>query len=158
MEQQLLVKMLLDAWESHNKRIDDLIEKLSDEQLAKPTAPGRNSGVYLLGHLTAVNDGMLTLLGLGEKLYPDMEPVFLSSPDNSGQTFPSVEELKSRWKKVNDTLRAHFAAMQPSDWFNRHTAVSEENFAKEPHRNKLNIIISRTNHQAYHLGQMNYLK
>jgi len=33
-------------------------------------------------------------------------------------------------------------------------AVSDEDFSKEPHRNKLNVIINRTNHMSYHLGQL----
>jgi hypothetical protein len=48
--------------------------------------------------------------------------------------------------------------MQASAWFAKHNAVSAEDFAKEPHRNKLNVLITRTIHQGYHLGQMNYLK
>jgi len=35
---------------------------------------------------------------------------------------------------------------------------SAEDFAKEPHRNKLNIIISRTSHLQYHTGQIALLK
>jgi hypothetical protein len=48
--------------------------------------------------------------------------------------------------------------MKPQDWLGRHTAVSEEDFQKEKHRNKLNVLISRTNHAGYHLGQLVYLK
>ena len=47
--------------------------------------------------------------------------------------------------------------MQPEDWFTKHSAISAEDFAKEPHRNKLNILINRTVHQGYHMGQLAYL-
>jgi hypothetical protein len=47
--------------------------------------------------------------------------------------------------------------LSTEDWLSRHTAVSEEDFAKEPHRNKLNILVSRTTHLAGHTGQMVYL-
>ena len=40
----------------------------------------------------------------------------------------------------------------------RGNLVSAEDFAKEPHRNKLNLIINRTNHQNTHYGQLIYLK
>jgi hypothetical protein len=36
--------------------------------------------------------------------------------------------------------------------------VSPEDFAKEPHRNRLNVLISRTNHMANHIGQLLLLK
>jgi len=61
------------------------------------------------------------------------------------------------WNTVNTTLTNHFNTMQPSDWLDRHTKVSPEDFAKEPHRNKLNILLTRTNHLSYHSGQLNLL-
>jgi ribose 1,5-bisphosphokinase PhnN len=40
-----------------------------------------------------------------------------------------------------------------SDWLQRHTAVSEADFAKDASRNRFAILLSRTNHLSYHLGQ-----
>ena len=57
MQTELFIKMSITAWKSQNKRLDDMIAKYSDEQWNADTAPGRNSGIYLLGHSTAVNDG-----------------------------------------------------------------------------------------------------
>jgi hypothetical protein len=57
-------------------------------------SPGRNSGVYLLGHLTAVSDGLLPILGFGERLYPQLENIFLKNPEKSGLEKPSIDELK----------------------------------------------------------------
>jgi hypothetical protein len=36
----------------------------------------------------------------------------------------------------------------------RHNAVSEEDYAKDPTRNRLAVLLSRTNHMSYHLGQI----
>jgi len=47
--------------------------------------------------------------------------------------------------------------MTSEDWLSRHTSVSEEDFAADPLRNKLNVLIGRTNHESYHLGQANLL-
>ena len=154
---EISVKMILTAWQAQNAQVDKLIEKLTDEQWMSDTAPGRNSGIYLFGHLTAVNDGMISILGFGEKLHPELETIFLFNKDKSGQTMPSIANLKKYWKEINATLTANIELMSTDDWFARHTKVSEEDFAKEPHRNKLNIIISRTHHQSYHLGQLAYL-
>src|SRR6267378_3366933 len=100
----LFVKMVLDAWQTQNKRVDDLISKLTDEQLAQETAPGRNTGVYLLGHLAAVNDGLFKLLGVSERLHPELDEIFLSTPDKSGQQMPTIDELKKYWEEINTTL------------------------------------------------------
>ena len=155
---ELFIKMVISNWEIQNTRLDKLLDDLSDEQLSAETAPGRNTGTYLLGHLTAISDGMLVLMDLGNKLYPELQNIFVDNADKSGFSFPSIAELKAYWNNVNEALRQHFDNMQTATWFTRHMSVSEEDFAKEPHRNKLNILINRTNHQSYHLGQMAYLK
>jgi hypothetical protein len=157
-ELQRIVKMAVDAWQTQNTRVDKLLEALSDEQLAREIAPGRNTGTYLLGHLLAVNDNLFPLFGFGDKLYPQLEDVFLKSPDKSGKVFPSTQELKKCWNEVNSKLLQQINALPPAAWLTRHTAVSESDFAKEPHRNKLNVLLNRTTHQSYHLGQMMLLK
>jgi hypothetical protein len=156
--ESLFVQMALMSWQTQNTRVDDLLNRLSDEQLMNETAPGRNTGIYLLGHLAAVNDALFKMFGIGERLHPELDAVFLHAPDKSGKAMPSVDELKNYWKAINAALTEKFNAMQPHEWFEKHTAVSAEDFAKEPHRNKLNVILNRTAHQSYHLGQMNYLK
>ena len=156
-EKELFIKMVLSNWELQIGRMNNLLSKLSDEELSAQTAPGRNTGVYLLGHLAAVSDGLFTFLGVGERLNPAMDDIFLRKPDNSGIEKPSIVELKEYWNKVNALLADKIGQIQPDVWFTRHTAVSEEDFVKEPHRNKLNIIINRTNHLSYHLGQLAYL-
>jgi hypothetical protein len=156
-QSNLLVKMILMAWDAQNNYFNKLISSLTDEQLAKEIAPGKNTGVYLLGHLIAVSDGMLPLLGFGDRLFPEMEEAFIKNPDKSGQLFPSITELKQRLETVNTKLSNHFKSTEVNEWLSRHTAVSSGDFVKEPHRNKLNVVINRTGHMAYHIGQMRLL-
>ncbi|MEP7142494.1 MAG: DinB family protein [Ferruginibacter sp.] len=156
-DKKLFIKMVVDAWETYNKRFNKLLDSLTDEQLLSETAPGRNTGIYLAGHLVAVHDAMLPLLGFGEKLYPQLEQIFLSNPDKSGLEMPSINELKKYRDDVNAKLSVHINQLQPGEWFTKHASVSAEDFAKEPHRNKLNLVINRTNHLSYHLGQLAYL-
>lgn len=156
-EKELFIKMVISNWDLQVGRMNSVLTKLSDEQLSAPTASGRNTGVYLLGHLAAVSDGMFTFLGIGERLNPAMDEIFLRNPEESDLEKPSIAELKEYWNKANAILSEKMSQVAPEEWFNRHTAVSEEDFAKEPHRNKLNIVINRTNHLSYHLGQLVYL-
>ena len=155
---ELIVKMVLDSWNGRLQQADKLFAGLSDEQLQEEVAPGRNRGIYLLGHLAAAHDGMLPLLNFGESLFPFLRSPFLEKSDKTVAELPSAADVRSYWTKVNATLAAKIANLKPEQLFERHTSVSEEDFAKEPHRNKLNIIISRTNHLSYHLGQMALLK
>ncbi len=156
-KKELFIKMVISNWDLQVGRMNKVLDKLTNEELSVQTAPGRNTGVYLLGHLAAVSDGMFTFLGIGERLNPAMDEIFLRNPEDSGLEKPSIAELKDYWTKVNALLSEKMSQIAPEEWFNRHTAVSEEDFAKEPHRNKLNIVINRTNHLSYHLGQLVYL-
>jgi len=153
-----MVKMVLDRWYASITSINTLLDSIDDETLLKEIAPGKNRGIYLLGHLVAVHDAMLILLDMGEKLYPELSEPFLSAPDRSTSSIPSAKELRSSWTKQCETLQQKFDGLQPYDWFQKHTAVSAEDFAAEPHRNKLNIVITRTTHLQYHIGQLRLLK
>ena len=157
-QKNVMIKMVLDAWNNYLQRADSLFDLLTDEQLQSEVAPGRNRGIYLLGHLTAVHDGMLPLLEFEEQLYPELTVPFLTEADNPSKQIHTTTELRSCWKKVSLSLTDHIGDVKTEEWFQRHTAVSQENFIKEPHRNKLNILINRTNHLSYHLGQLTFLK
>lgn len=154
---ELFIKMVVSNWELQNSRLNSLLAQLTDDELAKETAPGRNSGVYLLGHLTAVSDVMFTYLGLGDRLYPQLDDLFLKNPESALLEKPSLAELREYWTKVNEVLTEKMNAMQPDDWFKPHSAIALDAFEKEPHRNRLNILINRTVHQGYHIGQLVYL-
>lgn len=156
-EKEVFVKMAVSAWETHNNRLNKLIATLTDEQLSADTAPNRNSGTYLLGHLIAVSDALFPILGWGDRLYPELEEIFLKKPDKAGLATPTIQQLKDYLVVINAKLAEHMSTMQPDEWFAKHTAVSDEDFAKEPFRNKLNVLMNRTNHLSYHLGQMAYL-
>jgi hypothetical protein len=145
------------TWDTYNKRLNDLLGKLTNEQLMAETAPGRNSGIYLLGHLAAVSDDVFTFLDAGPRLFAELDYAFIDNPDKAVLKTHTIPELKAALVKINATLDAHIAGMLPEEWFTKHSAVSAEAFAKEPYRNKLNIMINRTNHLSYHLGQLAYL-
>jgi uncharacterized damage-inducible protein DinB len=149
--------MNLAMWEAQNKKFAELIEKLTDEQLMNETAPNRNTGVYLLGHIIAVSDDMIRLFDLGDRIVPEYLDIFVKSPDKFNKTFPSIVDLKKAYQTVTILLNNHFRQFSLEDWLSKHTAVTDEDFANEPMRNKLNVLISRTLHLSNHLGQMTYL-
>jgi hypothetical protein len=79
-QSDLFIKMIVDHWNTVNGRFNRLVDSLSDEQIMSQVAPGRNRGIYLLGHLVAVHDAMLPILGLGEKIHPELADVFHNKP------------------------------------------------------------------------------
>ena len=154
---ELFVQMALAAWHIQVDRTNKLFNSLTDDQLKQEVAPGRNSGFYLLGHLTAVHDALFPLLGLGEKLYPELDEIFVKNPDKSPLEKPEGKQLRNYWNEGNAKLNRHFTNFSIEEWFQRHNAISETDFEKEPHRNRLNVLLNRTAHLANHLGQLIFL-
>jgi hypothetical protein len=158
MNTELLIKMITDSWRKEVVATNKIFDNLSDEELMQEVAPGRNRGIYLLGHLTAVHDRMLPLLRFEEARFPELTPVFLESPDNAVEAIPLASQLRQQWKEVNDILSGHINNLPGDDWFTRHANISEEDFIKEPDRNRLKVLLDRTIHLSNHRGQLLLLK
>jgi hypothetical protein len=152
--EQIFVTTALKNWDVWVGRATKIFDSLSDEQMLREIAPGKNRPIYLLGHLTAVNDTMIPQLRLGEALYPHLGELFVKQADRAVADLPPLSELRENWKDLNLRLDGLFAQLTPAEWLERHATVSEEDFAREPHRNRLAVLLSRTSHAAYHLGQL----
>ena len=151
--EESIVKSAVHAWKQQLERAGKSFSGLTEQQLRAEVAPGKNRLIYLWGHLTAVHDAMLPLLGLGPRLHPELDAIFVTGADKTAGELPAAAELERLWDEVNGTLLAGFGGFTASDWSQKHTAVSDEDFAANPLRNRLAILLSRTGHVAYHLGQ-----
>ena len=156
--QAVLTKTALSAWQTQIDRTTKFLNELSDEHWMKEIAPGRNRGIYLVGHLAAVHDALPEILGLGKRAHPKLQPMFLEAPDKSIEKMPTVGELREIWIQVHDRLKKEFADMSAASWFSRHESMTDADFEKEPSRNKLSVLLNRTGHLAYHFGQLRLLK
>src|ERR1700761_3052034 len=122
--EHLLVSTVLHSWRIVTDRIDKSIASLTDEQLQRQVAPGKNRIYYLLGHLTAVHDRLFPMLFLGERLHPELDEAFLTNPDKASADTVSARDLRKAWIEVNTKLLAAFEALPAADWLTRHEAVS----------------------------------
>jgi uncharacterized damage-inducible protein DinB len=152
--EEILGLTILNSWKLVMNRLNKTLSELSDEELQKQVAPGRNRVFYLVGHLLAIHDRMFPLLGLGERLHPELDEIYITNPDKALADPLSPAELRRAWAEVNDKLTAAFEKFTLEDWLQKHTAVSDEEFIKDPTRNRLAIVINRTNHASYHSGQV----
>ena len=143
-----LIDAALRGWKSNVERADKLFGALSPEQLEQQVAPGKNRLIYLWGHLAAVNDRLLPLLGIGPRLHEELDEPFLTKADKAVANLPSAKAIQKDWDEVNGRLREGFAKFSAGDWLQKHASVSAEDFAKEPHRNRFSVLLSRTNHLA----------
>jgi hypothetical protein len=148
-----LVDSALRTWQQNVERAGSFFTALSDEQLLLEVAPGKNRLRYLWGHLAASSDTLLPLLGLGQRLHPELDAAFLLSPDRTVADTLSAVDLKRIWTEIHETLWTAFSGLSASDWLQKHASVSAEDFRQQPHRNRFTVLQSRTAHIAYHLGQ-----
>ena len=101
----------LKVWKAQLERADKPFGSLSSDDVLREIAPGKNRLVYLWGHLTAIHDAMLPLLGMGERLYPEFDVAFVSNPDKSQAAIPSHEQVRQAWNVVNAELWKGFETM-----------------------------------------------
>src|ERR1700747_2076854 len=98
------VALALKVWKTQIDRADKLFGGLSSEEVLREIAPGRNRLLYLWGHLNAIHDAMLPLLGLGDRFHPEFDVAFVSNPDKSRADIPSNEHVRQAWNNVHDEL------------------------------------------------------
>jgi hypothetical protein len=153
-----LTDSALRNWKTSIDHAGKLFGSFSEPELQQEVAPGKNRRIYLWGHLTAVNDALIPLLGFGERLHPELDAAFVSNPDRSRPDSISAKQLKQAWDEINARLEKEFAKLSPAEWTQRPTSVSEADFEKEPYRNRFTILLGRTSHLTYHLGQANLAK
>jgi hypothetical protein len=150
---ELFARTAVHAWKLNLDRLDKMFAAFNDDELQQEIAPGKNRIFYLLGHMTAVHDRMLPLLGLGARLHEELDQDFLTNPDRTTPDRTSAAALRRAWAEV-DTLTRAMEALPAGAWLEKHEAVSAEDFAKEPLRNRLAVLLSRTAHVQFHTGQI----
>jgi uncharacterized damage-inducible protein DinB len=153
--ENVMVRNALNSWKQVVGQVDKTIGAFGDEELQREVAPGRNRLYYLLGHLTAVHDRLFATLRLGQRSRSELDEEFIVKADKTDldDELPAGE-LRKAWREVNDKLTAAMEKLSAEEWLERHDSVSPEDFAKEPQRNRLAVLLSRTTHAAMHEGQM----
>ena len=154
----LFVQMAVSAWNTYIERMNKFLDSITDEQFETEVAPDRNRIGYLVGHLVAIHDRLFELLAIGERSHTALYEPYVIKPDGEAADLPDAPALRQYWKDVHENLSRKFSEMTVDDWFSRHMDIAEEDFAKEPMRNRLYVLINRTNHMAYHYGQLRLVK
>lgn len=154
----LLIAMSLKAWNQQSDRAGKIWNSMTDEQLLRPVAADRNRIIYLLGHLTASNDGLFPLFSDKPRMFPEWEEIFLKTPDAADKRLPETSVLREAWTAGASALSGLFAGFSTADWLDRHNAMTADDLAADPGRNKMSVLFSRTAHMAYHIGQILLVK
>src|SRR5258707_3128011 len=123
-----LIDSSLRNWRSNVDRAGKLFGNLSQEQLLQEVARGKNRLIYLWGHLTAINDALIPLLGFGPRIHPELDLMFVSNPDRTVTTILSGGELKIIWQETSQILWTGFSKLSVADARLKHGAGYEEEF------------------------------
>lgn len=148
------LEICLLQWNTYNRRMQKTLDTISEEDFHKPIVPGGNSASWLLGHLAETDDALLELFAIRTRMFPELAKVYHHERGTNQNGHLSKADLTTKWNAITAELDKAFKSMSEQDWHSRHQAVSEEDFRKEPHRNKLNVMLSRVWHKASHLGQI----
>jgi hypothetical protein len=157
MHENLIIDQCIKAWEQRITQATKLIDSLSEWAMDTEIAPGRNKVVYVIGHLLSVHDKLIEGMELGERKHADLDPLFLD-PQQPDAKYPDTAWIKENWNEQSKFLIEKFYLLTLTDWLSKHAYVSAEDFALQPERNKLNLLLSRTGHLASHNGQLALVK
>jgi uncharacterized damage-inducible protein DinB len=148
------LEICLLQWDAYNRRMQKALDTISEESFYKPIVKDGNSPSWLMGHLADTDDALLELFGIRQRIFPELATIYHHERGTNQSGHLSKAELLNKWIVIVSELDRAFKRMSEKEWHARHMAVSEEDFKKEPHRNKLNVMLSRVTHKASHLGQM----
>jgi hypothetical protein len=157
MQEKMIIDQCIKAWEQRVAQTTNLIDSLGEWAMDTEIAPGRNKVVYIIGHLLVVHDKLIEGMELGERSFTDLDTLFLGAQQPDSE-YPETTWIKENWYTLNEFLNKKFSGMTVADWLSKHAYVSAEDFALQPDRNKLNLLLSRTNHLSSHNGQLVLVK
>jgi hypothetical protein len=145
---------VIDHWKLVIRDADKAFLNLSDEELQMQIAPGRNRVYYIFGHLAAVHDRAFPLLGKGKRFHPELDVLFLESPDCSTPDLEMGDVLKDAWVEINDAVTSAIETLSPAEWLDRHSELSPLGFMTISRQNRLAVVLSLISHLSHHLGQV----
>src|SRR5437016_525710 len=81
--------------------VDMYLDALTDDELQMEIIPGRNHGVWILGHLIASDDDLSPYITKEPILYPELQAQFKQGSTLQDRTeYPTVPELRQKWKAI----------------------------------------------------------
>ncbi len=138
----------MNAWAEH------VLRSLSDDDLRHNISPGRNHGIWILGHVVWSQDHLAQYLGQGGFSYPDLVPLFASGTELRGlEHYPSAAELRALWPLICAKNAAIIADLS-DDQLDDYHAMIEGDPEQDYFKTKENCIINWTLHELYHFGQL----
>ncbi|MBP9095220.1 MAG: DinB family protein [Ignavibacteria bacterium] len=133
---------------------DWILRTLSDADLKLEIAPGKNHGVWILGHLIACEDDFTLFMGKGELSLPKYQELFgEGSKLLPVENYPPVSDLREKW---NDLIRRNkkvYDNLNDIELIETQAQIEKNDFWKT----KEDIAVHWQHHLMYHAGQLGIL-
>jgi hypothetical protein len=142
------------VWELTTSWINGSLKMISNKDLNESILPGKNHGVWILGHLIESEDELSTFLGKGPMLFPSYIELFgQGSKLEPIEFYPSAEELRTNWKEVISKNEIMLKEMKDSELDEPHCQRIKED-PNDFFQTKGRCIAIWSLHQMYHNGQL----
>ncbi len=136
--------------------INSYLDSLSDDDLKMELAPGKNHGVWILGHLIASDDDFSGFMGKGDFLFPEYQSMFAQGAKlQPVENYPPIQTLRKQWKDIVTKNQKIYDDLTDADLNELHANIKDPE--KDFFKTKNMIIIYWQLHQMYHLGQLSLL-
>ncbi len=148
-------QLIVNQWFKSTEQIKIKLEKVTDPQFHSEWHSESNKVSWIFGHLFHAATNMMEILGIHHS-FPNLKTEYGNGTDGKAGSL-GKNELFELWSKMDDILHTQFHLMNQDDWLSKHNNVSAEDFELDPTRNKLNVLLTRLNHQYMHLGQLAFI-
>ena len=129
------------------------INVLDDKELEKELSPGKNHGVWILGHLIASDDDFSVYMGKGELIFPEYSELFgQGSTLQNVIEYPKVSQLREQWKAIIEKNKKIYENLKDEDLEQLPENMNAD-FLKH-FTSKGKIVMAWQLHQMYHGGQL----
>jgi len=151
-----IVKRFAEQYNNLADWINIYVNRLSDDEYKYELSPGKNHGVWILGHLITSDDDFSLFMGKGEMLYPEYTAIFgEGSKLQPVENYPDVPLLKEQWNNVIKKNRKVYTQIADAELDEPHCMVKD--YEKDFFKTKINIITHWQLHEMFHAGQLSVL-
>lgn len=149
-------KYLAAQYDSMVNWVNGNIDPLTDDELKMELSPGKNHGIWILGHLIVSDDDFSLYMGKGDLLFPEYYEIFgAKSKLQPVESYAPASLLRKQWKEVIEKNKKIYAELTDEELKLPHAKVDE--FENDFFKTKENIAKFWQLHQMYHAGQLSIL-
>lgn len=135
---------------------DWIINSLSDDDLKKEISPGKNHGVWLLGHLITCEDDFALFMGKGVITYLNYHEMFSEGTKlQPVENYPPISEMREKWKEMLIKNKKIYDELIDDELEEPYSKT--ENSISDFCKTKKDIAVHWQVHLMYHAGQLSVL-